>query len=142
MEKSPVNTPVESKDNGFTKEGTISFITADNRSLFIDVELARSEDEQALGLMFREKMEMNQGMLFIFPKQEIRSFWMKNTIISLDMLFVTEDLKIVTIHKGTIPFAEKSYTSSEPVKYVIEVNAGYCDQNNIKTGDKVQLNYR
>ncbi|MBI2420401.1 MAG: DUF192 domain-containing protein [Ignavibacteriales bacterium] len=141
MEKPKTSSTAEDKGNGFSKEGSAEFVTSDNRVYAIDIELARTEDEQALGLMFRERMETNQGMLFIFPVQDYRSFWMKNTVISLDMLFITDSLKIATIHKGTIPFAEKSYASSEPVKYVIEVNAGYCDQNNIKVGDKVKLFY-
>lgn len=129
-------------DNGFTKEGTVDFITQNNKVISIDVELAKTEEEQSLGLMFRESMDNNQGMLFVFPNQDFRSFWMKNTVIPLDMLFVTDSLQIATIHANTIPFAEKSYPSSRPVKYVIEVNAGYCEQNSIKVGDRVKLNYQ
>jgi len=82
-------------------------------------------------------MEMNQGMLFIFPEEEIRSFWMRNTYISLDMIFVNADKKIVTIHKNTKTLSDQSYASTEPAQYVVEVCAGFSDKYSIKTGDKI-----
>jgi uncharacterized membrane protein (UPF0127 family) len=82
-------------------------------------------------------MEENQGMLFIFPDEQIRSFWMRNTFISLDMIFVNSNKEIVTIHKNTRVLSSESYPSAEPATYVIEVVAGFTDKHNIKVGDKV-----
>jgi hypothetical protein len=82
-------------------------------------------------------MEQMQGMLFIFPQQRYQSFWMLNTMFSLDILFINNDKEIVTIHKNTTPLSEESYPSSEPAIYVVEVNAGFCDKHGINLGDKV-----
>ena len=82
-------------------------------------------------------MEEMQGMLFIFPDERYQSFWMLNTLFSLDMIFINSKKEIVTIHKNTKPLSEQSYPSSEPAQYVLEVNAGFCDRYNIKQGDKV-----
>jgi uncharacterized membrane protein (UPF0127 family) len=87
--------------------------------------------------MNRESMEEKQGMLFIFPQERFQSFWMLNTLFSLDMLFINKEKEIVTIHKNTTPLSQQSYPSSKPALYVLEVNAGFTDKYNIKEGDKV-----
>jgi len=107
------------------------FITA------IDVELAQSEADRQLGLMYRDKMAENQGMLFVFEDETVRSFWMKNTVLSLDMIFVNTKNEIVTIHKSTTPYSEESYTSTKPAKYVVEVNAGFTDKYKLGVGDRI-----
>jgi len=122
----------------FKKQGELTFqSTEGNYISAIDIELADNATKRADGLMMRNKMEENQGMLFIFPVQEYQSFWMKNTILSLDMLFINSDLEIVTVHKKTEPFATTSYASTEPAQYVLETLAGYTDKYDIKVGDKV-----
>jgi hypothetical protein len=87
--------------------------------------------------MYREKMAANQGMLFIFDDSDVRSFWMKNTMISLDMIFINEKDQIITIHKHTTSLSEGSYTSTGPAKYVLEVNAGFTDDHKIAVGDRI-----
>lgn len=125
----------------FKKEGEITFISSEERFLIkIDVEIADNADQRALGLMYREKLEENQGMLFIFRFDEMLSFWMKNTKLPLDMIFVNSKNTIVTIHTNTVPHSEDAYESTEPGKYVIEVNAGFVDHHGIKVGDKIRLN--
>jgi len=122
----------------FKKEGELTFYSEDNKPIAkIDIELADTEYERQLGLMKRKSMEENQGMLFIFPDEQIRSFWMRNTFISLDMIFVNSKKEIVTIHKNTRVLSSESYPSTEPAVYVIEVVAGFTDKYNIKVGDKV-----
>jgi len=122
----------------FHKEGQLRFLSA-NQGLktTIDIEIARNESERELGLMYREKMAENQGMFFIFDDAEARSFWMKNTLISLDMIFVNDKDQIITIHKHTIPLSEGSYTSTGPAKYAIEVKAGFTDRHKILVGDRI-----
>jgi uncharacterized membrane protein (UPF0127 family) len=122
----------------FTKEGELTFTDSlGNLKSKIDLEIADTEYERELGLMNRNEMKENQGMLFIFPDLSLRSFWMRNTLISLDMIFVNDQKKIVTIHKNTKILSDQSYPSSEPALYVVEVIAGYTDKHNIKVGDKI-----
>jgi len=122
----------------FMKEGTLTFTDSLNNPITkIDMEFADTEYDRQLGLMFRHSMEMNQGMLFIFPEQEPLSFWMRNTYISLDMIFVNADKKIVTIHKNTKVLSDQSYPSTEPALYVVEVVAGFSDKYSLKVGDKI-----
>jgi len=122
----------------FMKEGTLTFTDSLNKPIVtIDLEFANTEFDRQLGLMYRRSMEMNQGMLFIFPVQEMQSFWMHNTYISLDMIFVNADKKIVTINKNTKVLSDQSYPSSEPSQYVVEVIAGFADKYSLKVGDKI-----
>ena len=122
----------------FKKEGELTFTdTTGNPIIKIDIEIADNDYERQLGLMNRESMEEMQGMLFIFPVERYQSFWMLNTLFSLDMLFINSNKEIVTIHKNTTPLSEQSYPSSEPAQYVLEVNGGFCDRHNINLGDKV-----
>jgi len=122
----------------FTKEGELSF--TDSLSITktkIDLEIADNEYERELGLMKRVEMKENQGMLFIFPDEQIRSFWMRNTLISLDMMFINAAKEIVTIHRNTTKLSDQTYPSSKPAMYVVEVVAGFADRHNIKTGDRI-----
>ncbi len=122
----------------FTKEGELTFTDSlGNLKAKIDLEIADNEYERELGLMNRNEMKENQGMLFIFPTQKFQSFWMRNTLISLDMIFINNQKRIVTIHKSTKILAETSYPSSEPAMYVVEVIAGFTDKHNIQVGDKI-----
>ncbi|QQS35612.1 MAG: DUF192 domain-containing protein [Ignavibacteriales bacterium] len=122
----------------FTKEGELVFTDSlGNTKTKIEMEYAADEYETQLGLMNRKEMKENQGMLFIFPDESPRSFWMRNTLISLDMLFVNSNKEIVTIHKSTKVLSDQSYPSSKPAKYVVEVVGGFCDKYGIKEGDKI-----
>ena len=122
----------------FKKEGELTFVdSTENPIIKIDIEIAENDYERQLGLMNRENMEEMQGMLFIFPEERFQSFWMMNTLFSLDILFINSSKEIVTIHKNTTPLSEQSYPSSEPAIYVLEVNAGFCERHNVKLGDKV-----
>lgn len=122
----------------FVKNGELTFLTgADKYISKIDIEIAEDDNSRTQGLMYREKMKQNQGMLFIFPSESMQSFWMKNTVIPLDMIFVNKNNEIVTIRKNAIPFDEGHYTSTKPAQFVIEVNAGYTDSLGINVGDKI-----
>lgn len=87
--------------------------------------------------MYRENMQEDQGMLFIFPVEEYQSFYMKNTIMPLDIMFVNSKKQIVKIHKNTTPYSEKSLPSFNPAVYVVEVNAGFSDKFGIKEGSYI-----
>ena len=107
----------------------------------INLELAKTPQEQQKGLMFREHLDEDSGMLFIFQDEQIRSFWMKNTLIPIDIIFIDKNNIIIDIQtaqpckKDPCP----DYISKSPVKYVLEVNEGYAERNNIKYGDKVEI---
>jgi len=76
-------------------------------------------------------------MLFLFPTEEPLSFWMKDTPLPLDIIFLSADRTIVTIRKNTVPFSEASVPSDRPAKYVVEVNAGFADRHRLAPGDRV-----
>lgn len=102
-----------------------------------DIEIAQTPETRSQGLMFRESLPQNQGMLFIFPKSEIYSFWMKNTLIPLDIIWISENLEIIDITTLS-PCIEDpcpSYTPKAQAKYVLEINANLAQQQNIKIGD-------
>ncbi len=121
----------------FKNEGELLFInaTAGDTLATIDIEIADNEQKTAKGLMYRSSMPQNAGMLFLMPNEEIQGFWMRNTYIPLDMIFVNGNMEIVTIHRNTTPMLESSYISTAPALYVVEVNAGFCSKNNINEGD-------
>lgn len=122
----------------FKKQGELTFLTQqDQVKAKIDIQIADNDFDRELGLMYRKSMEENQGMLFIFPQETIQTFWMRNTLIPLDMIFINSKKDIVTIRNATKTLSDQTYASSEPAKYVLEVNAGYCKRFNIKEGDKI-----
>lgn len=122
----------------FKKEGELSFISSNGEfKTKIDIELADTDIKRARGLMFRTELQEDQGMLFIFDRESIQSFWMKNTPISLDMFFVNSNNVIVSISENTQPYSEEHYVSTEPAQYVVETIAGFAQKHNIKPGDKI-----
>ncbi|NEX14827.1 MAG: hypothetical protein C1941_09075 [Prosthecochloris sp.] len=104
----------------------------------ISVEIADSDEEISRGLMWRKTLDRDKGMLFIYPDNAVRYFWMKNTYIKLDMAFIDANHVIRTIHTADRIGDEKTlYSSLVPVQYVLEVNAGWFKQHNIGIGDTV-----
>ncbi len=122
----------------FKKDGTLTFLNDSSQvKAKIDIQIANTEFDRELGLMFRKSMKENQGMLFMFPADTTQTFWMRNTYIPLDMVFINSQKKIVSISKNTRILSDQTYTSKGPAQYVLEVNAGYCDRFNIRAGDEV-----
>lgn len=132
--------PTKALDIPFVKQGELTFISLTNSDTLavIEIEIAENMQQRARGLMYRKSIPANGGMLFIHDYEEMQSFWMKNTYISLDMIFINSDKEIVTIHHNTSPLKEWSYSSAAPVLYVVEVNRGFCKQNNIEEGDLIE----
>jgi len=105
----------------------------------VNVELAQTPSQRQTGLMFRTNMLTNQGMLFIFDKPEVPSFYMKDTLIPLDILFVNSKGKVVSI-QSMAPLNEiKLYSPDEPIIWALEVNLGWAKKHKIQIGDKVYL---
>ena len=106
------------------------------------VELADTSEKQALGLMFRDQMPDDHGMLFLFPGEATRSFWMKNTRIPLDIFYFDQELKLVSVSENTQPCRTQrcpSYPSTGPAKYVLELNAGKAAELGVQAGDMLEL---
>jgi hypothetical protein len=102
-----------------------------------EVELATTPSEREQGLMFRKSMAPNAGMLFLYPGEQQVAFWMKNTLIPLDMLFLKADGSIARIAPNAVPLDETPIPSNAEVKAVLEVNGGTAAALGIKEGDKV-----
>lgn len=103
------------------------------------VEFAVDRNAQARGLMCREEMAMDQGMLFLFDRVEPRSFWMRNTLISLDIIFIDAECRVLNIAANAVPLDETSLRSEGPAPMVLEINGGLSALLGIMPGDVFQL---
>ena len=111
----------------------------DGSTVRVAVEIAATPQARELGLMYRDALAADAGMLFVFPKSAPQSFWMRNTRIPLDIVYIAEDGRIVRIHRKTTPFSEAPLPSGEPVRFVLEVDGGYMDRHGVGEGDRVDL---
>ena len=125
----------------FEKEGELQIKKAASDSIItkLDIEVADDDYSTQTGLMYRKHMEAHQGMLFIFPDSDYRSFYMKNTEIPLDIIYISDNKEIVSIQKNAKPMDETSLPSEAPAKYVLEVNAGLSDTWNLEKGDVIEF---
>jgi hypothetical protein len=106
------------------------------------IELADTQEKRTLGLMFRDSMPEDHGMLFIFPGETRRSFWMKNTRIALDIFYFDTNLTLVSVAENTPPCRISecpTYPSDGPANYVLELNAGKAVELGVKRGDVLEL---
>ncbi len=106
------------------------------------LEIAQTQEERQKGLMFRTSLDQDAGMLFILQEEGIYSFWMKNTLIPLDIIWINKDKKIIYIKKDVPPCKEdpcSSYSPEETALYVLEINAGLSKKYEFKEGDEVDL---
>jgi len=107
----------------------------------INVEIADDNQKRINGLMFREKLNENDGMLFVFVNEEYQTFWMKNTLIPLDIIFIDKNFKIINI-ENAVPCKQEPcalYRSAKPAEYVLEVNENFTIRNKIKAGDTMVI---
>ncbi len=107
------------------------------RNISFQVEVVRSSDEWMKGLMFRDRLGEKEGMLFFGKEVRRQSFWMKNTPVSLDIIYISKDLRIDSIQKNTEPLSEKPLPSKGPALHVLEIVAGSSDRHGFREGDKV-----
>ncbi len=115
----------------------LSITTTDGTVIEYRIEVARTPTQMQRGLMFRDHMPEDQGMLFIYVPERPARMWMKNTILSLDMLFINADGIIINIAQNTIPFSIDTIESGGPVRAVVELNAGQVARHNIAAGNQV-----
>jgi uncharacterized protein len=138
----PMNTEsVEASKPVFRKDGELRFLKSKDNTIIstLNIEVADDDAERAQGLMYREAMNENDGMLFLMGAEEIQNFWMKNTILPLDILYVNSERRIVSIHANCKPYSLENINSDKPAQYVVEVNAGYAEKHGIKIGDLISF---
>ena len=104
----------------------------------IQVEIADDADERQRGLMYRESLEENQGMLFVYPEQRTLGFWMKDTLIPLDIAYIDREGRIVDIQQME-PQTTETHDSAAPAMYALEMNQGWFDANGIRIGDLIEF---
>ena len=118
----------------FERKGQVEIATTDGKLQKFNVEFARSEAEKATGLMFRERLADDEGMLFMWNTSSPRQFWMKNTLINLDILFIDSDYRVVHIEESAQKGSLRIISSLLPVQYVLEINAGQAQLRKITPG--------
>jgi hypothetical protein len=129
-----------SREIQFTHDATVTIFTSSGDEIEFDVEYAIDYAKRAQGLMWRYRMEPNQGMLFFFEYEDYQTFWMKNTYLSLDMIFINSEFEIVYIHENAFPLDETQITGAVPARYVLEVLGGTSHRIGIGVGDRVLTN--
>ena len=123
------------REDGLT---TLSITTESGRHDYL-VEVARTSEEQARGLMYRQEMARDRGMIFPFSSVRPASFWMKNTYIPLDIVFYTPDMTVESVAANTIPLSTQPYSSLGPVGGVLELNGGEAARIGMKPGDRISV---
>jgi uncharacterized protein len=127
-------------NSGWASDTSITFFGEGGKKLCsFKIELANTPEQQERGLMFRKSLRKDAGMLFVFGSDQLRFFWMKNTYIPLDLVFITSKLEVASIFRQAKPFDESSIPSTIPARYVLEINAGEADRCKIRVGSKAQI---
>ncbi len=124
----------------FRKDLELSILNQEDTLISgLAIELADDPFERQTGLMYRQEMDSLEGMLFVFEQEAMRAFYMKNTYLSLDILYVDESKKIVDIIKNTNPLSEESLPSKKPAKYVLELRARAVEQWGLAIGNRLDF---
>ncbi|HCO55916.1 DUF192 domain-containing protein [Pelagibacterium nitratireducens] len=116
----------------------LAVIHSGDQSFTFTVEIADTPEETSRGLMFREELAPDAGMLFDFIDERPTSFWMQNTLIPLDMLFIKADGEIVRIHENAIPMDTTPIPSGEPVRFVLEIPGGRSAELGLEAGARLE----
>ncbi len=130
---------VETAEIVFEKEGELFLLKSGDTIQKVDIEVADTPYEQETGLMYRDSMEDDQGMLFVYSSAAPRSFYMKNTRIPLDILFYGADSTLVSYRENATPYDETSILSDVPAQFILELNAGKIEEWGIEIGDKIDF---
>ena len=126
-------------DGTFSVDGTLEFVRADGSVIrSIEIEIAEDQATRQRGLMYRRQMTLDQGMLFLFPAPDNLKFWMANTPMPLDIMFVGADSQIVNIVKRTKPISRENVYSTGLAQYVVEVRGGFSDRSGIDETVKIR----
>jgi uncharacterized membrane protein (UPF0127 family) len=120
-------------------EPRVSIAAKQGREITFTVEIADTPAKREMGLQYRRELALDRGMIFLFPREEPQSFWMKNTPIPLDMIFISAEQKIVGIVENTAPFSLQARSVSASSKYVLEINGGLSRRYGFAAGDRVRF---
>ena len=118
-------------------ESSLEIESASEVRHHFDVELAITVQQRALGLMFRQDLAPDAGMLFIYPRPQVITMWMQNTPLPLDMIFIGQDNRIAKIVERTIPYSTTTISSGQTVKAVLELNGGTAQRLDLRVGDRI-----
>jgi len=121
------------------ERGPLAVIQASGGPVTVVVEVAATDASRAQGLMYRRELADGRGMIFVFPTEEEHSFWMKNTMIPLDLVFVGGDGRIVGIQENAPPLSLTPITVGRPSKWVLEVPGGFAGRRGVAVGDRMDL---
>ena len=124
----------------FAKKDIIIVSKVNNQKIRFKVEIADTDLKRKTGLQCKTKMELNEGMLFIWKTEDFRSFWMKNTSIPLDIIFINKAYEIIDIFYNAKPYSLKSISSNKKAKYVLELNKGVFDSYRLNLLDRIIVN--
>ncbi len=105
----------------------------------VQVEVADTPSARSFGLMYRRELAADAGMFFLFDDMQDRNFWMKNTVLPLDMIFIDDALEIVGIVHDAVPFTTTARGVGRPSRYVLEVNAGFSAQHGVQPGTRIEV---
>ena len=120
-------------------EPRVMIATQAGRQIGFTVEIADTPSKRAMGLQYRRELAADRGMIFLFPAETIQSFWMKNTPLPLDMIFINRERKVVGIVEQTVPFSLDPRSVGAPSQFVLEINGGLAKRHGIKAGDAVRF---
>ena len=122
------------------KRCRLAFINSTNQRIPLDAELALTHEEKGRGLMFRSRMDENSGMLFVFDREQMMDFWIKNTYIPLSIAYIDSEGIIREIYDMKPLDISISYPSKYPARYALEVNRGWFSRKGIRKGSRLILN--
>jgi len=125
--------------SGCEAQPKVSITTKEGRVIVFQVEIADTSAKREMGLQYRRELADDKGMIFLFPAESIQSFWMKNTSIPLDMIFINRERKIAGIVEQTLPFSLDPRSVSSPSQFVLEINGGLSKKYGFKAGDAVRF---
>ena len=120
-------------------QASVRFVSAEGESKRFSLEVADTEAKRQLGLMYRKEMAADRGMIFVFPEDKIQRFWMKNTYIPLDIIFVDAKWEVVGVVNDVPPLTLEQRAVDTPSRYVIELRAGMAAAQGIKKGSKAMV---
>ncbi len=111
----------------------------DGSTVQVSVEVVDTPASRANGLMNRNQLREDAGMLFLFPRESVQTFWMKNTLIPLDMIFIRADMSVAGVVENAVPLSETPRSVNEPSQFVLEVVGGFCEKHGIGAGSRVRF---
>lgn len=131
--------PQASQGRAAAKIPVVVFEPEDQPRAAVTVEVVRTQKDIQRGLMFRRSLPKEHGMLFLMGEERVHSFWMRNTYVALDMIFIGKDMKVAGVVANATPLTETSRHVDKPSLYVLEVNAGWAAANHVGQGTPVRF---